>query len=173
MGKIVRGKKTGATLVAGGFVVWLGLSALFPRDQENQLLTDALFPATGAACFFLVACFLPEYRERRNARLFLSRRSALEAMAFLVWLALFPLSRMPEVAAALQSLGWFHRPEPVLVFGAIAAAIASYFIAKYLIRGFHAVPEYDIPVDENEPPLPAVAPNTHQSMEGRLGEPAK
>ncbi len=157
--------------MAGGFVIWFGLTTLLSlRNPGNDSLVDALFPAIGAACFFIVACFLPEYR---NTRLFLSRRSALQAMAFLVWLTLSTLSRMPEVAAAVQSLAWFHRPEPLLVFVVIAAAMASYFIAKYLIRGFHAVPDYAVPAGRDESSSSTPVSGDPPPAFERLGESAK
>jgi hypothetical protein len=126
--------KTGATLlVLLGFACWFAASSAIPESSEWHFV--ATFAIAGLA-FFVIGCFLPEYRQKR---FILGRHSVLQLMAFHFWLSGTALTRSNSVKTYLGS-------DPLMisliVFGSIAFAFASYYGAIYLIRGFRSPMEY-------------------------------
>lgn len=129
MQSIASSKATGTVLVIFGFAVWFMVSAIIPESSEWFFFATYF---VGGLAFFLVGCYLPEYQ---NRRLFLSRRSALQLMAFFIWLAVNALGRieMLKVMSGSSSL-----LITILVPASIGMAFGSYFVAIYLIRGIRA-----------------------------------
>lgn len=146
----------GTVLVLLGFACWFGAWTVIPTTSVGFF---AATHAVGGIAFFLVSCFLPEYR---NPRAFLGRRSALQLMAALFWLSGNEIARLKAVQG-------MQIPSGTLAFLQLAApvaiALSSYFIATYLIRGFRATPDYFTPEDPPKPgpentanPVPAPEP---------------
>lgn len=132
---IVNSKFGGTLLVLLGFACWFGASAIIP--QSSDWFFVATYSIAGFA-FFIVGCFLPEYRDKR---FILGRRSVLQLMAFFFWLAGSATVRMNMTQAMQDSTTWIM---PVLAFASIAIAFGSYFIAAYLIRDFRAPVKYAV-----------------------------
>jgi len=122
---LVTSKWGGTLLVLLGFACWIGTGRAVMDSEWEDL---ASFAAGGFA-FFLVACFLPEYR---NKYLWLGRRSALQLMAFFFWLAGNAVGRM-EAAREWEEVVAF---KGALTLGSLTFAFGSYYAAKFLIRGF-------------------------------------
>ena len=124
---LVTSKWRGTLLVLLGFACSIGVSnAVRPSDLEHLASCT-----TGGLSFFIVACCLPEYR---NKYLILGRRSALRLMAFFFWLAGNAVIRL-GVAREWEGLA-DYRSEWFL--GSLVVAFGSYYAAKFLIRGFRA-----------------------------------
>ncbi|CAN5800688.1 hypothetical protein BH09VER1_BH09VER1_48790 [soil metagenome] len=141
---LVQSKTGGTLLVLLALACWFTSSRIIPRSF------DGFFPATSsiaAFAFFFVGCFLPEYRDPRA---FFGRRAALKVMAYFIWMAGSASDSIHLVRAFSESAPWV---EPARVFGSILLAFASYYLALYLIRGFHAPVAYTDPAEspQNEP----------------------
>jgi hypothetical protein len=130
---IVTGKVAGVVLFLLGIACWLAASIVIPESSEWFFVATY---SVGGCAFFLVGCFLPEYRDQRA---FLARRSALLLMAFYFWLAVHALGRVPLIEGAFGSLSTANS---ILVPASLGIAFGSYFAAIYLIRGFRTPPCY-------------------------------
>lgn len=122
-----------AVLVLLGFVCWLVATVVTP-DSSEWLLAAWYFII--ALAFFLLGIFPPDSRNRRS---FLSRRSALQLMAFFIWIA---VNSLGPVGLIKDNLGPPSRIVSILVPSSIVISIGSYFAAMYLIRRFRASPCY-------------------------------
>lgn len=128
---LVTSKWGGTVLVLLGFACWIG-TVRATRHSDGENLAGY---AVGGFAFFLVACFLPEYR---NKYLWLGRRSALQLMAFFFWLAGNAVGRMKAAREWEEEVVFLG----ALPLGALAFAFLSYYAAKFLIRGFRAPAVY-------------------------------
>lgn len=132
--KYIVHSKIGATLlVLLGFACWFIGSALIPESSDWFFVTTYFI---AGFAFFMIACFLPEYRDKR---FLLGRKSVLQLMAFFFWLAGSATVRMDLVQAMQHSTTWIA---PVLAYSSVFFAVGSYFLSIFLIRGFRAPLEY-------------------------------
>ena len=128
---LVTSKWGGTLLVLLGFACWIGTGRTAMHSDWEDLASFAV----GGFAFFLVACFLPDYR---NKYLWAGRRSALQLMAFFFWLAGNAGIRLGVV----KEWEWVTDSRSELVLGSLLVAFGSYYAAKFLIRGFRAPAVY-------------------------------
>jgi hypothetical protein len=135
MKAIAQGKVAGFLLVIAGFTGWAGGMRLMP---ENSPWHDSCGDLVGAAAFFLVACFLPDLRDKR----FLSRRSALSLMGLFLFLAAKDF--LPSFFTTHQEIETWN---VMLDLGIpLVVGIGGYWLSIFLIRGFRAAPEFNVPL---------------------------
>ncbi|MBK1818445.1 hypothetical protein JIN84_22695 [Luteolibacter yonseiensis] len=130
---IVHSRIGGTSLVLLAFACWLCASALIPR------VSDWYFVATysiAASAFFIVGCFLPEYRDKRYI---LGRRSVLQLMATFFGLAGISSVNTGLVQATRHSSTWLPS---VLCLASFVIPFGIYHIATFLVRGIHAPVRY-------------------------------
>lgn len=128
---ILYGKFSGSMLVLGAFAVWVFSMRLIPQSWEYQFAASS---GVAAAAFFLAACFLPD----RRPVIFLSRRSALGAMAFFLWFGSMSFMRVAFQDQTAPGEAW--RPFLMLILP-FAIPYTVYHLSQFLIRGFRAAPE--------------------------------
>lgn len=133
MKTLVHGKFAGSMLVLSGIVCWLAATALLPKTWAWSFPVAAAI--AGCACFF-AGCFLPEYRSKRA---FVGRRSALQVMGFYFWLSISSTATIDAVRDMQEYGKWLSSS---IWLASLVVPFASYILATYLIRGFHAPVAY-------------------------------
>lgn len=121
-------------LVVAGFVAWIAIGVSFD-DKIDQSFDLSSFAAT--VIFFVIAFFVPE----RPPRSFLSRSQVLGVAAFMLWLAINRLFYSGDNSLRTS----FDSTASDLAMGVISivAPLTFYWGSIFLIRGYHAEPEYE------------------------------
>jgi len=131
MKPVIHNKLGSAILIVAGLIIWLGSLSLIPHARELEYAPSY---AIGALAFFIVGCFLPEYRTAS----FFSRKSAVGLMAVFSFVAARGFLRHSLDCDKLTVSDQFLQSGGVpILIGFIA-----YWLAIFLIRGFRATPEY-------------------------------
>lgn len=147
---IVYGKLGGSLLVVMVFAIWILTSRFLQDSWEYHFAASGLAAVAG---FFLAACYLPD----RQPATFLSRRSALGAMAFFAWLSSSNFSNtFFKGKSGLEPLA----DTTLRLFGPILITWLLYHLSYYLIRGFRA-PQEIIPILEKGDEEPADGRTAH------------
>jgi len=131
MNTVIHNKVGSSILILGGFAIWIGGSILIPHAMDWYF---AFSNSLGGLAFFLVGCFLPEYRTAS----FFSRKSAIGLMGVFAWMAAgaFIQHPSPFYRIVVPDHSFIDFSAPILI------GLISCWIAIFLIRGIRATPEY-------------------------------
>ena len=135
MKSLIQSRSGGTALVLIAFACWIGALALIPRSSDWYFV--ATYSIAGFA-FFLAACFLPVYRDKRYI---LGRRSVLQLMATFFGLAGMSSINTGLVQEMRHSSHWLTS---AVCLASFVIPFGIYHLATCLIRGMHAPEQYAV-----------------------------